>query len=216
MPRRPIRQRENFSSTRANGLNGFEATLRAMQMPQRVGTWNNANQQMAFNRAIELYRRRPISAERKRIVEAALRTLVRNYNRTWSQPAPPASRFRVNYNSESNNNGSNSNEFMPRAVQAQNNNTGLHSLFIKTNLVKMPANKPTDSMSHHKFKKGDVATRIRQGGRNYYYRTGAFNRWFGHDWKHMSPNSNARISNKTHPETRATVTRRNVSRVKFV
>jgi len=90
------------------------------------------------------------------------------------------------------------------------------TIFIKTNHVKLPANKPIDVISLHKFKKGDAATRIRQNGKNYYFRTGSFNNWFGHDWKHMSPNSNAKISNKTHPTTRATVTRRNVSRVKFV
>jgi hypothetical protein len=100
----------------------------------------------------------------------------------------------------------------PRA----NNTTGIHSLFIKTNHVKLPSNRPIDAISHHKFKKGDVATRIRQNGTNAYFRTGAFNSWFGHNWKHMSPNSNAKISNKKHPLTRATVTRRNVSRVKFV
>jgi len=96
------------------------------------------------------------------------------------------------------------------------NNTGLHSLFINTKLVKLPTNKPIDPISHHTFKKGDVATRIRQNGKNTYFRTGSFNSWFGHNWKHMNANSNAKISDKKHPLTRANVTRKNVSRVKFV
>jgi hypothetical protein len=100
--------------------------------------------------------------------------------------------------------------------QARANNLGLHGLFINTKLVKLPANKPIDPISHHTFKKGDVATRIHQNGKNTYFRTGSFNSWFGHNWKHMNANSNAKISHKKHPLTRANVTRKNVSRVKFV
>lgn len=106
--------------------------------------------------------------------------------------------------------------FISRGGMPLYNNTGLHSLFINTKLVKLPANKPIDPISHHTFKKGDVATRIRQNGKNTYFRTGSFNSWFGHNWKHMNANSNAKISNKQHPLTRANVTRKNVSRVKFV
>jgi len=101
-------------------------------------------------------------------------------------------------------------------LQARANNLGLHGLFINTKLVKLPANKPIDPISHHTFKKGDVATRIHQNGKNTYFRTGSFNSWFGHNWKHMNANSNAKISHKKHPLTRANVTRKNVSRVKFV
>jgi len=100
--------------------------------------------------------------------------------------------------------------------QSLSNNIGLHGLFINTKLVKLPANKPIDPISHHTFKKGDVATRIRQNGKNTYFRTGSFNSWFGHNWKHMNANSNAKISYKQHPLTRANVTRKNVSRVRFV
>jgi hypothetical protein len=100
--------------------------------------------------------------------------------------------------------------------QAHSNNIGLHGLFINTKLVKLPTNKPIDPISHHTFKKGDVATRIRQNGKNTYFRTGSFNNWFGHNWKHMNANSNAKISYKQHPLTRVNVTRKNVSRVKFV
>lgn len=106
--------------------------------------------------------------------------------------------------------------FIARARAGMHNNTGLHSLFINTKLVKLPTNKPIDPISHHTFKKGDVATRIRQNGKNTYFRTGSFNSWFGHNWKHMNANSNAKISDKKHPLTRANVTRKNVSRVKFV
>jgi hypothetical protein len=137
-----------------------------------------------------------------------------NYNRVWSNN-PLRSRLfagsNVNY-------GSNNNipYAAPVSPPRANNTAGLHSLFINMKLVKLPTNKPVDPISHHKFKKGDVATRVRQDGKNVYFRTGSFNSWFGHDWKHMSPNSNAKISNKKHPLTRATVTRKNVSRVKFV
>ena len=106
--------------------------------------------------------------------------------------------------------------FIRRTSAGMHNNTGLHGLFINTNLVKIPANKPIDPISHHTFKKGDVATRIHQNGKNTYFRTGSFNSWFGHNWKHMNANSNAKISHKKHPLTRANVTRKNVSRVKFV
>ena len=94
------------------------------------------------------------------------------------------------------------------------NNTSLHGLYINTNRVKLPANRPVDPISLHRFRKGDVATRIRQGA-NFYFRTRDFNRWFGHDWKTMHPNSNAHISNKKNPVTGLRVSRRNVSRVKF-
>jgi YHS domain-containing protein len=98
------------------------------------------------------------------------------------------------------------------------NNTAmnLHGLFINTNRVKLPNNRPIDPVSLHKFRKGDAATRIRQNGKNFYFRTHVFNRLFGNNWKTMHPNSNAKISNKTNPLTRAKVLRRNVSRVKFV
>jgi YHS domain-containing protein len=114
------------------------------------------------------------------------------------------------------NSGSNSNSNSNNNVARRNNNMNLHGLYINTNRVKLPANRPIDPISLHKFKKGDAATRIRQNGRNYYFRTRAFNNWFGHNWKTMHPNSNARISNKKHPLTRAFILRRNVSRVKFI
>jgi hypothetical protein len=163
-------------------------------LPQWRGVaWTPRRQQYLFSRAMELYHRPDITHLQGILATSILQHLAMNYNRVWTNN--------------------------PRRTQlfaGSNNTTGLHSLFIKTNLVKLPANKPIDSISHHKFKKGDVATRIRQNGTNAYFRTGAFNSWFGHNWKHMSPNSNAKISNKKHPLTRATVTRRNVSRVKFV
>ena len=181
--------------------------------------WSQQRQQYLFARAMELHHRQNVTTAQKNRALAILRHLAMNYNRVWANNPLRSHLFAgSNVNNGSN---SNSNEFMPyyRAagiIGSPNNNSGLHSLFIKTNLVKLPANKPIDSISHHKFKKGDVATRIRQNGTNSYFRTGAFNSWFGHNWKHMSPNSNAKISNKKHPLTRATVTRRNVSRVKFV
>ena len=97
-----------------------------------------------------------------------------------------------------------------------NNNrlNGMHGLYINTNRVKLPANRPIDPISLHRFRKGDVATRIRQGA-NFYFKTGDFNRWFGHNWKTMHPNSNTKISNKKNPATGLHVSRRNVSRVKF-
>jgi hypothetical protein len=180
--------------------------------------WSQQRQQYLFSRAMELYHRQNVTTAQNNRALEILRHLAMNYNRVWTNNPRRTQLF-----AGSNNNASNSNEFMPYYRSAgiigpprANNNTGLHSLFIKTNIVKLPANKPVDSISHHKFKKGDVATRIRQNGTNAYFRTGAFNSWFGHNWKHMSPNSNAKISNKKHPLTRATVTRRNVSRVKFV
>jgi YHS domain-containing protein len=124
-----------------------------------------------------------------------------------------------NYNlaqiSNSNSN-SNSNNNVARRLNFNNvNNMNLHGLYVNTNRVKLPVNRPIDPISLHKFKKGDAATRIRQNGKNYYFRTTSFNKWFGHNWKTMHPNSNANISNKTNPLSRKKVTRRNVSRVKF-
>lgn len=97
-----------------------------------------------------------------------------------------------------------------------NRSMNLHGLFINTNRVRLPNNRPVDPVSLHKFKKGDAATRIRQNGKNFYFRTHIFNRLFDNNWKTMHPNSNAKISNKTNPLTRAKVLRRNVSRVKFI
>jgi hypothetical protein len=177
--------------------------------------WSQQRQQYLFSRAMEIYHRPDATGAQQNRALTILRHLAMNYNRVW-QNEPRRSRLFAG----SNNNESNSNEERRAPVRVSppraNNNAGLHSLFIKTNHVKLPTNKPIDAISHHKFKKGDVATRIRQNGTNSYFRTGSFNKWFGHEWKHMSPNSNAKISNKTHPLTRATVTRRNVSRVKFV
>jgi hypothetical protein len=94
-------------------------------------------------------------------------------------------------------------------------NFGLHHLFINVNKVKLPGNKPIDPISLHKFRKGDAAIRIRQNGRNTYFKTTSFNKYFGHNWKHLPPSSNTSLP-KLHPLTRARVTRRNVSRVKFI
>ncbi len=114
---------------------------------------------------------------------------------------------------------SNSNNNVARRLNFNNvinNSMNLHGLYINTNRVKLPANRPIDPISLHKFKKGDAATRIRQNGRNYYFKTRAFNNWFGHEWKYMHPNSNNIISNRKHPLTRSTILRKNVSRVKFI
>lgn len=177
--------------------------------------WTQQRQQYLFARAMELHHRPNVTTAQKNRVLEILRHLAMNYNRVWTN-SPRRSNLFMESNGNYNSNSENAHRRVivspPRVI----NNAGLHSLFIKTNLVKLPANKPIDSISHHKFKKGDVATRIRQNGTNAYFRTGSFNSWFGHNWKHMSPNSNAKISNKKHPLTRATVTRRNVSRVKFV
>jgi hypothetical protein len=184
-------------------------------LPQwRNIAWTPQRQQYLFSRAMELYHRPDATGAQQTRGITILRHLAMNYNRVWVNNPRRTRLF-----AGSNNNESNSNEerrVPVRASPPRTNNAGLHGLFIKTNHVKLPSNKPIDAISHHKFKKGDVATRIRQNGTNSYFRTGSFNRWFGHEWKHMSPNSNAKISNKTHPLTRATVTRRNVSRVKFV
>ena len=127
-----------------------------------------------------------------------------------------------NYNlarNSNSNSGSNSNNNVARRLNFNNvvnNNMNLHGLYINTHRVKLPANRPVDPISFHKFKKGDAATRISQNGRNVYFRTKAFNNWFGPNWKTMHPNSNAKISNKKHPLTRSFILRRNVSRVKFI
>lgn len=201
------------------------------------GPWSRVQlsqqrQQYLFARAMELHHRQNVTTAQKNRALAILRHLAMNYNRVWTNNPRRTRLFAGSNNNASNQNynSNNSNEFMPyyraagiigstrtaRVSPQRANNSGLHSLFINTKLVKLPANKPIDVISHHTFKKGDVATRIHQNGRNYYFRTGSFNSWFGHDWKHMNPNSNAKISNKKHPSTRATVTRKNVSRIKFV
>jgi hypothetical protein len=177
------------------------------------GPWSRTQlsqqrQQYLFSRAMEMYHRPNVTTSQTNRALTILRFLAMGYNRNWTNNPRPSQLFAgSNVNYGSNINASNLNS---------NNNTGIHSLFIKTKHVKLPSNRPIDAISHHKFKKGDVATRIRQNGINAYFRTGSFNSWFGHNWKHMSPNSNAKISNKKHPLTRAVVIRRNVSRVKFV
>lgn len=191
--------------------------LRVM-LRMQARPWSMNEQQIAFERAMELYHRRNATLAHRRTARRVLRRLVEEYNRTWTHPAPSVSRFRRNnYLSEINSQfNSNRSPSSNRSNPYSNNNTGLHSLFINTKLVKLPANKPIDPISHHTFKKGDVATRISQNGKNTYFRTGSFNRWFGHNWKHMNANSNAKISDKEHPLTRANVIRKNVSRVRFV
>jgi hypothetical protein len=186
------------------------------------GPWSRVQlsqqrQQYLFARAMELYHRPDATGAQQTRAITILRHLAMNYNRVWTNNPRRTQLFAGSNNNESNYNINNSNAGRAPVSPPRTNNTiGIHSLFIKTSHVKLPANKPIDPISHHKFKKGDVATRIRQNGINAYFRTGSFNSWFGHNWKHMSPNSNAKISNKKHPLTRATVNRRNVSRVKFV
>lgn len=64
------------------------------------------NQQLVFNRAMNLYHHPQATLEHRRLARRALRKLVRNYNRTWTQPVPPAARFRaINYNSGPNSRG---------------------------------------------------------------------------------------------------------------
>ena len=194
MPATISRHRNYSASTSANLAAMLEHILGHPQ-------WSQRSQQLAFNRAMNLYHHPNVTPTQRHNSRSVFRRLVRNYNRTWAVD-PSSASFQPIPHSNSNNNS--------------NNNTGLHSLFINTKLVKLPANKPIDPISHHTFKKGDVATRIRQNGKNTYFRTGSFNSWFGHNWKHMNANSNAKISHKKHPLTRANVTRKNVSRVKFV
>jgi len=109
MPR-PIAQRVNFASVPVNEL---EATLRSMQM-SNGGAWSNANQQRVFNRAIELYHRPNATAAHKNLASSVLTKLVRNHNRTWTQPVPPAARFRPRPNNSNSNNGTN---YLDRAQQ---------------------------------------------------------------------------------------------------
>jgi len=206
----PVIQLRRTANVRQMPTQQIAQEIETMLPQWRNRNWTPRRQQYMFSRAMEMYHRpNATTAQSNRALEI-LRYLAMNYNRVWANN-PLRSHLFAGSNV---NNNSNSNEFMP--PQRVNNTVGLHSLFINTKLVKLPTNKPIDPISHHTFKKGDVATRVHQDGKNVYFRTGSFNSWFGHDWKHMNPNSNAKISNKKHPLTRANVTRKNVSRVKFV
>jgi hypothetical protein len=84
--------------------------------------------------------------------------------------------------------------------------------------VSMPNNRPRDPIGlrrNGKFLKGNYAVRVRQNGRNTYFKPKSFNGWFGKHWRSLPENSNKVISNKTHPLTRARVKRSNIKVVRF-
>jgi hypothetical protein len=233
MPR-PIAQRVNFASVPANEL---EATLRSMQM-SNGGAWSNANQQRVFNRAIELYQRPNATAAHKNLANRVLTKLVRNYNRTWTQPVPPAARFRA----RPNNSNSNSN---PSAglVYGSNSNSKVRKFAERwrlkgaIKLVNLPTNRNnrTDPVSLHTFRGGQEA--IQHQRRNTegriistrYYLLPTIERLAGVNWKtirRMHPNKvlvkgtglgNKFLASKHVPNviTRLPMYRRNLTLVKF-
>lgn len=63
--------------------------------------------------------------------------------------------------------------------------------------------------------KGNQAIEV-GGARKFYFSVPAFNKWFKTNWRRMPANSNAPISNRTHPVTRKQVLRKNVRLVQFI
>jgi hypothetical protein len=109
MPRGISRQTSYSGAT----VDNLSAQLGYMLMPHMV--WTNANQQNAFNRAMQLYHHRNVNLEQRRTARRALHKLVHNHNRTWTL-TPPAARFRNTgyiselnsiFNSNRNNNSNN-------------------------------------------------------------------------------------------------------------
>ena len=109
MPRQISRTNRRNLIGPTTPVNHLTRMLEYTLMPQL--TLGNANQQNAFNYAMELYHRPNATEAHKNLASSVFTKLVRNYNRTWTQPVPPAARFRVNSNS---NNGTN---FLARAQQ---------------------------------------------------------------------------------------------------
>jgi hypothetical protein len=99
----------------------------------------------------------------------------------------------------------------------QTHGSAVHHPIVVRN-VSMPNNRPRDPIGlrrNGKFLKGNYAVRVRQNGRNTYFKPKSFNGWFGKHWRSLPENSNKVISNKTHPLTRARVKRSNIKVVRF-
>ena len=117
MPSVRINRQTNHSTRSAANLAGSVQTLLNTQLSRH-------GQQLAFNRAMNLYHHPQATLAHRRMARRVFRRLVRNYNRTWTL-TPPAARFRGNnYNSGPNSRGgspnSNSNS-MPVGWPSLNN-----------------------------------------------------------------------------------------------
>jgi len=103
----------------------------------------------------------------------------------------------------------------PRRLNFEESSTPRKRLKQNVEKVNIPNNRPVDPISLNTFQPGDFAVRVRQNGYNKYYKPNGFNKWFGNNWRTLPSSSNAFISRKTLPETRARVKRRNVQMVLF-
>jgi hypothetical protein len=147
------------------------------------GPWSRVElsqqrQQYLFSRAIELHHRQNVTTSQKNRALAILRHLAMNYNRVWTNNPRRTQLF-----AGSNNNESNSNEFMPyyraagiigspQAARAPNANYSKASAAAKKWLamrphtihqnvvnIKLPAN-ATDPVSYTNFKIGNEAVMV--------------------------------------------------------
>lgn len=140
------------------------------------GPWSRVElsqqrQQYLFSRAIELHHRQNVTTAQKNRALAILRHLAMNYNRVWTNNPRRTQLF-----AGSNNNESNSNEFMPygspQAARAPNANYSKASAAAKKWLamrphtvhrnavhIKLPAN-ATDPVSYKNFTTGNEAVMV--------------------------------------------------------
>jgi hypothetical protein len=139
----------------------------SIQTPQ----WSQHVQQHAFNRAMEMIRRRNRTTNQEIVARAALRKLGRNYGRTWTSH-PSSNYFNANnYNSNANLNSNSNNNSPPRAAARAPNYSKAsgalkkwlaarpHTVHQNAVHIKLPAN-ATDPVSYNNFKPGNEAVMV--------------------------------------------------------
>jgi hypothetical protein len=136
--------------------------------PPGQHSWSNNAQQRAFNIAMAIVYRANASPHHRRQANGILRTLARNYGRTWNFWPRPAN-YMNNSNYYNSNSSSNSNN---RQSTSQSPNYSKASAAVKKWLaarphtvhmnvvtIKLPAN-ASDPVSYHNFKPGNEAVMV--------------------------------------------------------
>jgi hypothetical protein len=153
----PISRRTNYPMDMAI------ANIARNAPPPGQHSWSNNAQQRAFNIAMAIVYRANASPHHRRQANGILRTLARNYGRTWNFWPRPAN-YMNNSNSSSNSNNRQSTSQSPNYSKASTAvkkwlSTRPHTVHMNVVNIKLPAN-AMDPVSHHNFKPGNEAVMV--------------------------------------------------------
>ena len=150
----PINRRNYYSGeTSANLAAMLEHILGHPQ-------WSQRSQQLAFNRAMNLYHQPLATPTQRNIAKNVFSRLVSNYNRTWTNSPSSIWFDNIDYSSDSNNNAAAAPNYS-KASNAMKKWLAMRPHTVHQNVVriKLPAN-AKDPVNLYNFKPGNEAVMV--------------------------------------------------------